>query len=250
MKDMLSSSSSRSVSDVVVAWYNEPGVERWVSALAFAFSERPAGERYRIFVFHKGSTAEDAKQRLFDVLGTKCSDVDVFFDHLDNVGREADTWLHYTVARLRAGDMLVNRVAFLQGDPWDHFGTPHGGRERNLDVFSSKLVALLAPTAHPMASNPEPLFCNLMSESRVMRRGLSHPQRLDLERVWVEAIGCECKVDSYVLAAGAQYLVDAMRLSQEKPLSWWTSLHHKLRADEINAWEIERFWLHIFGDGV
>jgi hypothetical protein len=246
-------------SDVVVAWYNEPGVEKWVSAVASALSERhrpdAEGERYRIFVFHKGEAVDDdAERRLRAALDPlpqqecRSSSVDVIFERLANVGREADTWLHYTEARLRAGDLPAHRVAFLQGSPWDHFRGLHAGSA----AFALALAALLAPSAPALASNPEPLFCSLMSESRVARRSLSHPQRLELERAWEAAFGCDCAhVDRYVFAAGAQYLVDAARLSATKrPLAWWTSLLRKLRADEINAWEIERFWMHVFGETI
>jgi hypothetical protein len=151
-----------------------------------------------------------------------------------NVGREADTWLaficeHYD--RLRQLDVVV----LLQARPWDHV---------NRATEAGALALLCDPVrlaAHFQHDHVGAAFLTHLWHE-------SHPppftERLEISRAATTVLGTA--PPTYVFASGAQYVVKPAAILA-RPLEFWRRLHEMLLNDTINAWEIERLWMYIFG---
>jgi len=120
--------------EVVVAAYSEP--LDWIAALPAALRGR-----VRVFIKKEGRSSEDVPNGVLSI------------DHLENVGRESDTFLRYIVERY---DSLPSRVMFLQGYPLDiddrtfeDFFDKHRGKP----VILSGIDRILSTVVQSSASN-------------------------------------------------------------------------------------------------
>lgn len=81
---------------IVIARYNE-NID-WIKHINL--------DMYRVYVYNKGGK-----------ISTKTYSHDIMVIDLENVGREAHTYLHHIIAHY---DSLPEKVIFTQGYPFDH----------------------------------------------------------------------------------------------------------------------------------
>jgi hypothetical protein len=149
----------------------------------------------------------------------------------DNVGREAETWVAFICGnyeRIREYAAIV----FLQGRPWDHV-TIMSTQDTMKVLCSPVMLARLIPEAC------EPFLTRLLHE----RLPPPFPGRLDMKNAAASVLG-RC-FDEFSFAPGAQYIVNSAAILS-RPYEFWARLHSLLVNDDVNAWEMERLWMHVF----
>lgn len=156
----------------------------------------------------------------------------------ENVGREGATFLDHIIDNYES---LEGPIAFLQGDPFDHFTEPSTTRD------GSKLHGL------PIIRHDE-LLDSLIKNydggvtfigrgSVCYGDGMPWWQGLEVDE-FAERIGV--KSDYYAFCLGAQYIVPSEKI-KSKSLDWWKNLREIFFEDWMRTGHIlERLWFTIF----
>ncbi|KAG1674943.1 hypothetical protein FOA52_014737 [Chlamydomonas sp. UWO 241] len=149
----------------------------------------------------------------------------VAVEALPNIGREAHTYLHHIVSRYAD---LADLTIFVQGDPYDHII-----RSLHTTPFEKMFDPAVGGALSPKMS--------ILNESTPPSHSLS---RLDIHGASTKVIGKQ--LDVYRFSPGAQYAVPRAAI-HHKGLAWWQDVLKMVVDDEVNAWEIERLWMYMFG---
>lgn len=162
---------------------------------------------------------------------------------LENVGREADTYLHHVVHNY---DSLPDYLIFMQGHPFDHM---LGVTSDNLQMMIHDLINIRHQDVHP-------LFTNWYWESYDMYPSLNAKE-------YFEHLFEGPTPEQKVFAHGCQYIVPK-QLILCKPLEFYKRLNNMIKRNKcsfdevhyghcefdpnsLNAWTFERLGGHIFG---
>lgn len=207
------------MTDIIIAWYNERDIEQWIPELT---------KDNRVFIYVKGICSLEKEAELYDKGVYK-------IEYLENIGREAHTWLKYIIDRLENDD-LPERIVLLQGDPFFHFSGENKYLKHNPKEFAKKII-------NHTCNKVEPLLCYMYREYKTPM----FSSRLEIEKAWKNVFENYEKMlpKVYEFAAGAQYICSKECIIS-KDIYWWKQLYEKLVTDQINAWEIERLWYYIF----
>ena len=144
---------------------------------------------------------------------------------LDNVGREAHSFLHHIVTNY---DNLANHTMFLQGHPFDHEIT-----EIQLQSFvECENKGNIIPI-----SSKRFFRCN--------KNGGPHHNGLPVGETYKRLLPKSADIDIYSFSSGAQYLV-AKECIRNKPLKFWEKLLELSQTDKKFPWTIERLWGYIY----
>lgn len=155
---------------------------------------------------------------------------------LQNIGREADTYLQHICTRY---DDLAEYTIFVQGDPWPHIQTsfPHTSSallEKVIDYSKDTGVIQIGGA---------PLVCNNILDEQ-------HPppfhMRVDVHAAYDNLFPVKYgpRPKSYIFAAGAQYIIHRDKI-RTRPLCYWEYVLESLHKDNVNAWELERLWMYL-----
>lgn len=144
---------------------------------------------------------------------------------LDNIGREAHSFLHHIVTNY---DNLAEKTMFLQGHPFDHEVSPsqlvgfvEGEDKREIIPISSKKLFKCDKTGRPNHGG------------------------LPIGETYKQILPKSEKIDIYYFSSGAQYLV-AKECIKNKPLKFWENLLELSVTDKKFPWTIERLWGYIY----
>lgn len=204
---------------IVIAKYTEN--VGWVRQMA------PPG--CEVFVYDKSGGQNGAGDGdLGDLDGASVTVIPV-----PNAGREAETFARAICdlyPRLLSSDF--ERVAFLQGNPFDHCRP---------DLVQSALAG--APVATDGAGNVW-LGCKVSCD------GAGNPHHSGLPVHATDADVFETAPSAWEFAPGAQYVVPVSNILA-RPLEWWQGLRDRVaqaphQSAPYNAWVMERLWPRIF----
>lgn len=156
-------------------------------------------------------------------------DIDLPYVKRDNVGREAETYLHHIIENY---DSIDGPIAFLQGDPFGH--TWSGGHPNRdavrlaISNFSDGVV--------------------LIGRSEVaMGDGSPWQPGLPISD-FAKKIGVFREDECYLHSPGAQYVVSKERI-KSKPIEFWKNALDVLMSDlSKTPWAFERLWFSMFTD--
>ncbi len=152
--------------------------------------------------------------------------------YLPNIGREADTYIKHICSRYYS---LSDLTVFLQGDPWPHMKIPRSYKRTG--------AAMLNIATTDCDNSTQPFVCNnILTEAKPPKFHM----RVNVQRAARKLLGEAYIRTTYKFAAGAQYIVSKETILAH-PLEFWERARDLIEKDEINAWEIERLWMYIFG---
>lgn len=151
--------------------------------------------------------------------------------HLNNVGREADTYLRHIIGNYQT---LDENTVFVQGNPFDHM-------DKGADIYSI-----------PYTDNVIGLHKSACYECTDKYPGLH------MRRYYKDILGREAP-DTLKVVYGAQLVVHKNCILS-RPLEFYKNLlsklvdmsydtahyHGEYNPDVLNAWVLERLWLYIF----
>lgn len=198
-------------SDLVVARYNE-------NIADMVARELQSDTIRKVFVYDKSDPSRNSKYVPEE------GDVKVEVEALPNIGREAHTFLHHIVTRY---DDLADLTIFVQGNPYDHLvNFLHYMRFEQMVDFK--------------AGGALPPHMSILNETQTPQ----HSDRVDTHSASVKVLGK--KLESYRFSPGAQYAVPRAAIHRRE-LDWWRRVLEMIVEDEVNAWEMERLWMYMFG---
>lgn len=146
---------------------------------------------------------------------------------LQNVGREADTYLQHICTNYSD---LDDMTYFVQADPAPHML----GMNRQRD----KVCASLSDASKIKEG---PLLTHYMTESNPP----GFHERVQVRDSARYLLGPSAVLEKYSFAAGAQYAVSKEAIIS-RPLEFWERVRDAVIEDKVNAWEIERLWPLLF----
>lgn len=152
---------------------------------------------------------------------------------LPNIGREADSYLTHICERYNT---LSDTTVFLQADPWPHLkGVPV--HHRNCQT----MIGLAEECRNANISKP-------LGDKNVLNEASPPPfhMRVDVSNAAHKILGEVDRRPAYIFSAGAQYVVKKDDILAH-PVRFWEKVREMLSTDEVNAWEIERLWMYLFG---
>ena len=139
------------------------------------------------------------------------------------MGKEARAYLLHIVENY---NNLGELVVFLRGNPFAHMNRTWHGK-----TFSGMVNGSEEGPVQPRM---------MLDEANAPR----HQARVDVHGASRMVLGTA--MTSYRFSAGAQYAVTRKRLL-ERPLGWWKRMLQLVIDDDVNAWEMERLWMYVFG---
>lgn len=223
--------------DIVVSRFNED--ISWLSE----FCQVNLETINRVFVYNKGQT--DTLE-LPNVHG-----VDIVHEHLPNIGREADTYLHHIITNYDVG--LNEYTLFLQGWPHDHL--------KGIALNTIDLRSFSGASFENLIRNH-----NIKKEIYVPDHTIS-PYGLPVWLKTVQYFGIQENPLVIHLSRGAQFICSRERIKTHPKTFYrrirselcalrdtnprnWTGLYTDDGNDPnvcIDAWTLERIWPFIFG---
>jgi hypothetical protein len=202
------------VIDIVVARCNE-NVDSWIKRVVDQAADGSGVVRF--CVYNKG-----APNSVTQDLSTEQKYRVTVVDSIPNIGREAHTYLYHIVERYSA---LAELTLFVQGDPFPHISAQR--RHTAIHTLTDGKGGAIAPTTILEEKTPP-----------------MHFARVNVHAAAQKVFGWE--LPAYRFSPGAQYAVPRQNILA-RPLAWWQRLLDMVVDDSVNAWEVERLWMYIFG---
>ena len=165
----------------------------------------------------------DAKWVVYNKMGESC--IPDWHIRLDNVGREAHTYLHYIATHY---PNFPEHVMFLQGRPFDH----------EIDIEGLQHLIDIRPT--------EPCYAISRMYIECDGNGNPHHSGLPISQTYKEIFLETSAPTRYRFSPGAQYIVTKASLL-ERPRDFWNSLYNMTyNSGKHVPYTFERLWPYIF----
>jgi hypothetical protein len=192
--------------DVVVARYNEN--LDWLKDLD--------ENKFSIKVYNKGE-----------------ENVDLIFRKLENLGRDANTFVTYIVENY---SNLPEYVIFLQGDPIAHC------KDAIQIIRNHTAEDYVCLSDNLIEEGPDSWYENLVE----INPDLSGPNmsRFSLKETSISILGEETP-GLYKFAAGQQYIVNKKYILN-RTLDFYENILERFKIDFVLPWHLERMWFTIF----
>ena len=158
-------------------------------------------------------------------------DIKFKFIKLNNIGREAHTWVHYIINNYHD---LPEFVIFLQGDPVDHdkdvFDTIKNHNNQDYIALSDHMVP---ETINSWYENRVENYGNVLERYPKMKRNsLIASSNLILK---------EETPNKIVFPAGAQYIINK-KFIFDRSLNFYKNILNIFEIDFVLPWHLERLW--------
>lgn len=172
--------------------------------------------------------------------GQRCPGVTYVELPNSRLGREAHTYLYHIIHNYHD---LSNFTIFLQGEPFYH--VPHLLQLIEMNFEETTAFSLFIYTRDNLLF----LESQLLDKSPPFLTILSKRPNLPYwtGRLWREILGSADAPSQFIFASGAQFSVPRHRILQ-RPIEYYQHLLNKVENGVLTAWDLETFWLYIFGD--
>ncbi|MEM6821420.1 MAG: DUF3431 domain-containing protein [Verrucomicrobiota bacterium] len=182
-------------------------------------------KEFRCFVYHKGES-----NTIPEIRNT------VFQSRIENVGREAHTYIHHIVTQY---DDLSDITVFLQGHPFDHCHDLHArlrelATKTNISNDGFTWLGFIIDTDDAMGRR---LF--VPWSKNVNQR------ELDINQRYRKIFQTEGQ-DDYRFFPGGQFIVSS-DLIRSKEMAFYKRMLSIAEDDSDFAYCVERFWDQVFG---
>lgn len=155
---------------------------------------------------------------------------------LENVGREAETFLHHIISNY---DNLDDVTVFLQGNPFEHLQRLVGWRAQ---LTNDEINAVIEKMNTEINDHCEfSTFYQVLYNDPAGTNGCN--TGADCIRLFGE------NHHWFTLSPGAQYVVPKKYILS-RPLEFWRNLYDSMHSGSLTAWSMEQLWYLAYKHGM